>query len=792
MVGTKKVVGIWPDADNAAVESGSLASAFAASQDAKQHILDAETLALDDQTAAELPDAEPVDQWWIDDGPEPVPSRRPSLWTMAACLLGVGWLIAFAWSATRGFVALPALIDVPMLVGTAATPLLLLAIVLLFAARSSTRASHRQLHLLDRLASEQAALDDRLAVMTTRWFEADQALRVQAATFEQLSHRTTSGITSAAALMQEQMDRNIVASAVLAERSETAQRHLEGLSLAVPKLDEVATRLGDRLRQAGQNAYQAGGQLEAQIAALGSEGEAVAGRLALAQDILAAKTTAITQSAEQADTVVRATADAFAAQLADQRDAAIAMVAELTGALANTADQTRDALASASSRMTSDIHHRMTALLDVLNTGEQRAATIGAQLAAAHSASTQLDAGLGALADLTEQRLTTISASSEQRFAALGRSITGFNATLAALSQRIGANDREATELLSRAEAVLVALDSVTRELDQSMPSAIGRLDAQVAASLTAIGSLTPAFDDSNRTAEAFVGQVACAQSALDSYRAALAAAGGELDAFDAQRQAMAGTLDDAGAALNRDLAATFADIVPRIEGEMAQVQAAVSNGIAASRAEIDALAQQIAELASARVATALDSAIGNGATERVRTLSDVAERAVAAASNASDRLMRQLITIADSSAALELRAASVAETASGAQREGLARQLALLTQSLNSTALDLVRMLDRDIADQAWEAYLKGDRSIFTRRTARLLSAGDARDLRRRYDDDEEFRAQVGRYIYDFEAMLRGLVDTADGAALSVTLLSSDAGKIYVALAQAIERLRN
>jgi len=32
----------------------------------------------------------------------------------------------------------------------------------------------------------------------------------------------------------------------------------------------------------------------------------------------------------------------------------------------------------------------------------------------------------------------------------------------------------------------------------------------------------------------------------------------------------------------------------------------------------------------------------------------------------------------------------------------------------------------------------------------------------------------------------------TRDGSAISVTLLSSDVGKLYVSLAQAIERLRN
>jgi hypothetical protein len=39
---------------------------------------------------------------------------------------------------------------------------------------------------------------------------------------------------------------------------------------------------------------------------------------------------------------------------------------------------------------------------------------------------------------------------------------------------------------------------------------------------------------------------------------------------------------------------------------------------------------------------------------------------------------------------------------------------------------------------------------------------------------------------------MLRTMLSTRDGNALGVTLLSSDMGKLYVALAQAIERLRD
>jgi hypothetical protein len=80
----------------------------------------------------------------------------------------------------------------------------------------------------------------------------------------------------------------------------------------------------------------------------------------------------------------------------------------------------------------------------------------------------------------------------------------------------------------------------------------------------------------------------------------------------------------------------------------------------------------------------------------------------------------------------------------------------------------------------------------VFTRRAVRLLDAGEARAIADHYGEDSEFREHVNRYIHDFEAMMRVLLSTRDGNAIGVTLLSSDVGKLYVALAQAIERLRN
>ncbi len=119
------------------------------------------------------------------------------------------------------------------------------------------------------------------------------------------------------------------------------------------------------------------------------------------------------------------------------------------------------------------------------------------------------------------------------------------------------------------------------------------------------------------------------------------------------------------------------------------------------------------------------------------------------------------------------------------------ARRVALITEALNSSSIDIAKALSEDVTDTAWAAYLRGDRGIFTRRAVRLLDNTEAREIAEIYDTDADFRENVSRYIHDFEAMLRSMLSTRDGNALGVTLLSSDMGKLYVVLAQAIERLR-
>ena len=149
------------------------------------------------------------------------------------------------------------------------------------------------------------------------------------------------------------------------------------------------------------------------------------------------------------------------------------------------------------------------------------------------------------------------------------------------------------------------------------------------------------------------------------------------------------------------------------------------------------------------------------------------------------------MVAIGETTAAIEARIEEDRRVREAEDSDSLSRRVALLIESLNSTSIDVTKILSNDVTDTAWAAYLKGDRGVFTRRAVRLLDNSDSREIVRHYEEEPEFREQVNRYIHDFESMLRRILADRDGSPLGVTLLSSDMGKLYVALAQAIDRLR-
>ncbi len=193
----------------------------------------------------------------------------------------------------------------------------------------------------------------------------------------------------------------------------------------------------------------------------------------------------------------------------------------------------------------------------------------------------------------------------------------------------------------------------------------------------------------------------------------------------------------------------------------------------------------------SARAREELERVIRESIVERLREVEGVAATAVEAARGASDRLTQQMISLGQTASALEAHIEHTGTDQREKDSEAFARRVALLMDSMNSAAIDVGKILSDEIDDKAWDSYLKGNRGVFTRRAVRLLGGGEARAIRTHYDSDMEFQHSVNRYVHDFEAMLRRVLAERDGGMIAVTLMSSDMGKLYAALGQAVDRRR-
>jgi hypothetical protein len=147
------------------------------------------------------------------------------------------------------------------------------------------------------------------------------------------------------------------------------------------------------------------------------------------------------------------------------------------------------------------------------------------------------------------------------------------------------------------------------------------------------------------------------------------------------------------------------------------------------------------------------------------------------------------MLTLGQTAAALEHHIEETSKEQREKDSEAFARRVSLLMDSMNSAAIDVGKILSDEIDDKAWDSYIKGNRGVFTRRAVRLIGGTETRSIKNYYEADPEFQRSVNRYIADFESMLRRVLAERDGGIIAVTLMSSDMGKLYAALAQVDRR---
>ncbi|MEO6153362.1 MAG: hypothetical protein ABIT09_00420 [Croceibacterium sp.] len=372
------------------------------------------------------------------------------------------------------------------------------------------------------------------------------------------------------------------------------------------------------------------------------------------------------------------------------------------------------------------------------------------------------------------RQMDQLVAQGRQTDAGLSESAATFAARLNDSRALLGDSGAMVSRLTDDSMRLLELIRTSGEHAGGALPAAIGQAEARLSA-----------FEEQARSLGALIAQAGEHGAALASHVASARSDGSatlsELSALDTRM----GDLTERSDALATHARGELRDALGALEDASRNALGEFQGNQAET---IRAIADRIGRDSSTAIAAALHEHAG----QVIADLEQAARDAGDSGHEAAVHLRDQLARVNELAGNLEQRVAHARQQAEEQVDSDFSRRMALITEALNSSSIDISKAFANDVTDTAWAGYLRGDRGIFTRRAVRLLDNQDARAVVDIYQNDTDFRETVNRYIHDFEAMLRSVLSTRDGHPLAVTLLSSDMGKLYVALAQAIDRLRS
>lgn len=396
----------------------------------------------------------------------------------------------------------------------------------------------------------------------------------------------------------------------------------------------------------------------------------------------------------------------------------------------------------------------------------------------------------GRIADFGK-RMEQVADSGREAESIVGASLASLATKLTESREALAGTDTAVLALTDNSVRLLELIEASARHSREALPQSLNEAENRLTAASGRMQSLCDALGEAGENSKSLDAAVA---NARESTRSTIAEIEQLHDRLKERGSEHAGQI----AELRETLALARSDSEAMAEAAEATLGGAIARLADASREAVaniegtssDAV-RAIADKLASESGKVVREAVEASTRETLETLDAAVSRATGAAREAAGEMEEHLARVNEITGHLEYRVAEARRRAEEDIDDHFARRVSQITESLNSTAIDIDKVLSSDVSDSAWQAYLKGERGIFTRRAVRLLDNVDARIIVDHFEANGEFREHVNRYIHDFEAMLRNLLSTREGNSLAVTVLSSDMGKLYVALAQSIERLR-
>ncbi len=503
----------------------------------------------------------------------------------------------------------------------------------------------------------------------------------------------------------------------------------------------------------------------------------------------------------QARTTATATSDGLAAieaAVARAEAAMAAPLADLNGrvdaAFVRTAaamDTIRDGVHAQTSAMLASVDQARVTLDHI---GGEAARQVGERLEAV----IEIAARLAPAVEDQAERATTVIDTLSRGFGVLDTKLANSAATGNATLESIAARMTEAREAIHRLGEPIAGTQAALGGVENKL-AAVGDLAGDVLGALGDVGRQIPLLDD-------MTVRLGDLHDRAEGLQAPLSAGGNSLSAAQGLLDAARASLDAAAVELGTQLAAAQAAL-DAIERKTGDASLAASTQLIDVFGRVRDIAQQTAgtmrdtlgkvveeardALADAGTTTAR-AAFGEPIEAQLAAVEASNDRVAAAAQAAAERVTQRLLALMGSVADVEDRVARIETGFDVRARGSLARRSKALIESLQRSAVEFSGLLALDIEDADWDAYLKGDRSVFTRRVLDRMEGDSARAIGRHFQHDPEFRSQATQYIDEFETLISHVMSDREGQSLSTALLGSHVGRLYLAIANGAGRFED
>jgi hypothetical protein len=710
----------------------------------------------------------------------------------ALTLLAALWIGYTAWSAGRAlggvWLKSPALAQ---WVAVVTGPLALMGLVWLMFGRTRRKEAEKFTASVVAMRGEAQSLEALLAVLATRIGESHRALNLMSGELMGLGEETAQRLGSVTRELDAGSQRLSSHSAALDEAAAAARTDIGVLLADLPIAEARAISMAERLRETGGEAARQAEAFEGHVSSLSErtrEADAVVGEAA---GRLVTHLTHI----ESAGAAARAQIDATSAAHRDEIEGLLGHAASALESIRSGIDAQAAAVGALVAQSSAGLGQVGIASAEALGNRLSSArgaldglsARVAEQERASQRLVADLDQGLAAL----DERFLTLAQDGDHRATTMLGALGRVRGELTSLGEQAGGHDGLIEGLAERTETLRRTVETLTGDVREALGGALGEAEGSAGRLVEQAHAATPAVVAVREAAVEASERLASGAVAVETQHDRLADL---LAAVDTGIGGAERRLAELGAAIGS--AAGEAERLshetgPALVAAMVQVREAAGHAAERAREAISAVIPESAAQLSAAARAALEAAVQATVAEQLRDVERVAVRAVEAASAASERLTRQMLTIGQSASALEAHVERTQESQRQHDSDEFAKKVALLIDSMHSASIDVGKILSDEVDDKNWAAYLKGNRGVFTRRAARLLGGGETRAIAAHYEADPEFAASVNRYVADFEAMLRRVMAERDGGIMAVTMMSSDVGKLYAGLAQAVERKR-